>query len=77
MEINRYVLLSLGFTELADQPYHFVYRQIRGHLQPKTGCFHFQGFSLPVSTFDDLIFLMDLIDHQDESRLLCFPLHYN
>ncbi|WP_020595763.1 hypothetical protein [Spirosoma panaciterrae] len=77
MHITHHILLSLGFKQLTDQPDYYVYKHIHGRLLPQTGGFLFRDFSVPIVHFDDLVFLLDLIDHQDESKLMKYPLHYN
>ncbi|WP_080056295.1 hypothetical protein [Spirosoma aerolatum] len=77
MTITHHILLSLGFKQLPDQPNQYVYKRFQGCLIPQTGSFLFQDFSVPIINFDDLVFLLDLIDHQDEAKLMKYPLHYN
>ncbi|GAB4035213.1 hypothetical protein [Spirosoma gilvum] len=77
MAITHHGLHLLGFVTLNQDTHHYGYKGFVGTLNPLTGSFCFQDFSIPISTLDDLQFLVQAIDNKPDNSLLGLPLYDN
>ncbi|MBN8821601.1 MULTISPECIES: hypothetical protein [unclassified Spirosoma] len=62
MEITHDLLIGLGFRWIPGQPPKYIYKDFLGHLEPESGIFFFDDFTLPIIQFSDLLYLLKLIN---------------
>ncbi len=70
MEITHDLLIGLGFRWIPGQPPKYSYKAFSGHLEPESGIFFFDDFTLPIIQFTDLLYLVKLINFPSQPEQL-------